>query len=493
MLALKFLLILIVTGQIYTEQAAQLPPSSCLFISCRCTKNFDGSYDIICEGDKDGASDTLFSFPRRSENFTDPLPIINTFLIKRFSFKQIPDDSFRDLSIRNLIIGENQLVIINLNSFRGIKSLGLLRVIEKHLEEIEFDSLRWISPTLNELGLWQLNFKSQYIDEFFNQLASLRNLKTISIMGYGLTEFKYQWTEMFHNISSINLASNDLRSINPNMFKLCNNLFSLDLSNNFLENITSVFVALRPIQNNLRELKLSGNMIKNLENFPKFLSLEILDLSFNKIKAVTNDAIYNLPKLTNFYLTNNEIERIEENVFKYSKNLQIMLLNNNKLNRVPVISSLTKLKIIDLVNQNGQLKDIGDFSFERLEIPMYSLSIHLDFNDIETFGNKTFCSRFYNTSEIFNLDLSMKALTTMNKCILRQLKSLMSTRVYLNVALSQQPAEKHTEICNCNFKTFANKNKIDLVGACGQLIGKCDFSVKPLIEDNCKDKAEFKC
>jgi Leucine-rich repeat (LRR) protein len=505
---LTFRLLLIV-AIVFTSTHAQqsVSSSSCPFVGCRCTKNYDQSYDITCVGDDSIAtaaarsSDTS-SFPLRIEISSNdsstgpqPIPVINTFLVKKYKFTRIPEDTFTDLTIRNLIIGENQLSVLNLNSFRGIKSLTLLRIIEKNLEHIEPGSLNWISESLNELGLWQLNFKSEHIDKFFSELRTLHKLKVLNIMGYGLTEFKPEWTVLFENLTSLNLGSNDLRAVTVELFKSCSNLIVLDLSNNFLENLTNVYEALRPVQFKLRELKLIGNSIAKLVDFPKFPSLEVLDLSYNKLKLIEDNSFFSLPKLTHLYLTNNVIERIENEAFKYSRNLAIILLNNNQLSRTPIILNMPKLKIIDLVNQDGKLKSVGDFAFERIEAPINSLSIHLDFNDIESFGNRTFCSRYYNVSEIFNLDLSMGALKIMNKCVLRQLTSKMSTRVYLNVALSQQPAERHTEICNCNFKAFANRNKIDLVGACGQLIGKCESmtSKQSLIDDECKDRLEFVC
>jgi Leucine-rich repeat (LRR) protein len=471
--------------------------NSCFFIGCKCTKNFDDSYDILCIGDEIAAQDDnqKIVFPKRVENASSPqIPLINTFLIKKFPFRKIPDLVFRDLRIRNLVIGENELEILTENAFRGIKSLGLLRVIEKNFERIEPFALMPISDTLNELGLWQINFNSEFIGDFFAQFKQLKSLKTINIMGYGLKDFKYEWTEMFENISSLNLASNDLRDIRPDLFRKASNLLVLDLSNNFLENLTDVFQALRPVQYTLKELKITGNSIEHVVNFPKFPNLEILDLSFNKIKRITDNSFYSLPKLSNLYLGNNLLEEIERDTFKYSKSLKIVLLSNNMLKSIPKIATLSKLKILDMVNQNGQLKTIDDYSFERIETPHNSLSIHLDFNDIHKVGNRTFCSRYYNQSEIFNLDMNMKSVQQMNKCVFRQLSSSLSTKVYLNIGLNQIASEKHSDLCNCDFRVFANIFKIELVGSCGQMTNKCEASKdnerEPVQE--C-DRNEFKC
>lgn len=258
-------------------------PDECVFEGCKCVKNSDNSVDILCI-----STDSETQFPRRAKLAKDTnttTPVINTFLIKRYKFKQIPDDIFGELEVRNLIIGENQMERLTVNAFRSIKSLGLLRIIEKNFHSIEPGSLGWVKDTLIELGLWQLNFKASDVDLFFAQLATLDHLKTLNLMGYYLTEFKTEWTKVFVNLSSLSLASNDIKRLSPSIFENALQLQTIDLSNNFLVNLTNVFEALRPVQTVLRELKLYGNSIDQLLVFPEFPSLQILDLSNNKIKV----------------------------------------------------------------------------------------------------------------------------------------------------------------------------------------------------------------
>lgn len=255
---------------------------ACLFVNCKCTKNSDNSYDVLCISSD---SETLFPKRRGDSESLEPLPIINTFLIKRYKFKQIPDDTFKDLIVRNLIIGENQLERLTVNAFRSIKSLGLLRIIEKNFQFIEPNAFEWVRDSLFELGLWQLNFKSKDVDLFFKQLATLDHLRTLNLMGYYLTEFKPEWTRVFANLSTLSLASNDIRALSPTIFDNAKQLQTLDLSNNFLMNLTNVFEALRPVRTRLRELKLYGNSIDYIEEFPELDNLQVLDLANNKIKV----------------------------------------------------------------------------------------------------------------------------------------------------------------------------------------------------------------
>lgn len=259
--------------------------SDCLFQGCKCNQNSDDSFDVLCIATD---SESLFPVRRNDNGSTTTTTTINTFLIKRYRFKQIPDAAFADLTVRNLIIGENQLETLTTNAFHAIRSLGLLRIIEKNFRTIEEGALRPIRETLVELGLWQLDFKAASVDAFFAQLASLDRLRTLNLMGYYLTEFKSEWTRVFVNLTSLSLASNDMRRLSASIFDNARQLQSLDLSNNFLANLSNVFEALGPVRERLRELKLYGNSIETLEDFPEFPSLQTLDLSNNKIKVFSS-------------------------------------------------------------------------------------------------------------------------------------------------------------------------------------------------------------
>jgi Leucine-rich repeat (LRR) protein len=224
-------------------RTAPVQNSECLFQGCKCSKNSDESFDILCI-----SSDSEIQFPLRSNSSFNTNSTINTLLIKRFKFRRIPDGAFADLEVRNLIIGENQLETLTYNAFRDMKSLTLLRIIEKNFNRIEPGALDWVKNSLSELGLWQLDFKHKDIDLFFTELASLNRLRTLNLMGYYLTEFKANWTRIFGNLTTLSLASNDMRRLSPAIFNNAKHLQSLDLSNNFLNNLTNIFDALKSIK-----------------------------------------------------------------------------------------------------------------------------------------------------------------------------------------------------------------------------------------------------
>ncbi|RNA07171.1 insulin-like growth factor-binding complex acid labile subunit [Brachionus plicatilis] len=450
---------------IFWSIGALLALDECFFDGCRCVKNIDYSYDIICVNQNNSL------FPKRlKSNITRT---INTFLLKQYLFTEIPDGTFQGLAIRHLIIGENRLKKIGPDTFRGIKSLSLLKIIEKNFETIDLGAFDPISYYLSELGIWQINYQSHKIDEFFAELKKLKSLKTLSLMGYGLKQFKPEWTTIFESIVHLNLASNEMKSIGPDIFKSCKHIESINLNNNFMSNLSSIFRALEPVKSKLRELKLASNQISQLKDFSAFARLEALDLSNNQIKKIPTGLLKGLDKLNSLYLSSNLIRSLPDSLFSSVPALSILMLDNNYLSTVPSVRTLSNLKILDLSNQNGNLKELEDFLFERANSTC-CLYLNLDANRIEKYGKKTFCSRDSGLSEIRKLDLSYQSMANMDHCLLSQLRSDMANKIEFYVTMESEISKESTVSCNCELKSFLKSLKIGFIGPCSDVAGPCN-------------------
>lgn len=154
---------------------------------------------------------------------------------------------------------------------------------------------------------------------------------------------------------------------------------------------------------------------------------------------------------------------------------------------------MNQLKIFDMSNQNGNLRIIHNFAFERQGKLQNAVSINLDLNEIERFGEKSFCNRYSNTSEISNLDVSYPTAKRLDKCLLKQLNSLLSSRVSLNIGLYLQSFNESSELCNCDFKKFVSQYKIDLIGGCSLLSESCDKNKASFAINICQHKTQFDC
>jgi Leucine-rich repeat (LRR) protein len=332
------------------------------------------------------------------------------------------------------------------------------------------------------------------VDEFFDEVKKVSSLKILKLMGYGLENFNVTWKSVFNNLTSLSLASNDLTSISPGVFDSATELVSLDLSNNLLADLNITFEALLPLTYTLKELRLNGNSIDKLIEFPDFENLEILDLSNNKLTELNGTYFGKLTRLSHLYLSENKLQTVEESVFDEQKNLMVLLLNNNYLTQIPNIENLLRLQILDISNQNKQLTKIKNYAFQRNEMPSNSLFINLVANQINEFDDKAFCSTYSNVTEIGGMDISFESLENVSICILKQLRSTMTPKITLKIV---EPIGKSstnlTHVCNCHLKQVSLKNKINLTGICGYISDECDGEQENVDEFCSEYERKFDC
>ncbi|XP_022073315.1 podocan [Acanthochromis polyacanthus] len=129
-----------------------------------------------------------------------------------------------------------------------------------------------------------------------------------------------------NNLEILTMSSNFLRVVPKN---LPSTLYRLHLKNNKLEKIPAgAFDNL----SNLRELYLQNNLLSNEgmdnETFSQLSSLECLDLSNNNLSVVPKGLPRNLVLL---HLEKNSIQSIPGDALTSVRNLEYLLLHNNKL------------------------------------------------------------------------------------------------------------------------------------------------------------------
>lgn len=458
----------------------------CLFEECKCSQNYpDNSYDITCSGSK------LYNFPQRandSSNFTQRW--INLFFITKFSFKVIPDDAFTGLKIKNLIIGDNKLETLSENAFRGIESLSMLRLIEKRLNKIESNSFKWLNQTLKEIGFIGTSLNTTGMDDLFKELKLLERLNTFKLNNVNLNIFKTEWMSILSNITYLSLASNGLKELDVLLFNLSSNLISVDLSHNNFSRLDQLFLAFKPIETKLKEIKLSGNFIETIPKLDNFTSLEHFDLSNNLVRIIPDLIFSNQAKLNYLNLASNNLSYLPEDSFSKCVNLITLKLHGNKLYKIPDIVNLSKLQVLDLSNQNGYLNYISDYALERKIKSFNSLDIRLEFNSIQYFGNRVLCSRYGNVTDIYYINLSYNSFKNLNKCILSTLKALSYSKIFFKI--HQNEFKKvMKEPCDCETKTFAEYFSIDLSGVCKYGVEKCDTTNYD--DSHCANRKEFEC
>lgn len=173
------------------------------------------------------------------------------------------------------------------------------------------------------------------------QCANILKPENCSIINNDLIEFSdiiCQWT----NLTSLNISSNKIKLIHPNIGNL-NNLVSLNLSNNKLKKLPDEIGSLI----NLSSLSCNANQLTELpQTISKLISLEYLYIDQNQI-AKLPETIGKLINLTHLSCNNNRLTELPQTIGKLS-NLTELYLDRNMFKKVPMglLRELAKLHVL---------------------------------------------------------------------------------------------------------------------------------------------------
>lgn len=167
----------------------------------------------------------------------------------------------------------------------------------------------------------------------FNQVSVLDIMITIPLQRLVVLELQ---SNLLHNIGAgslmrmtklekLDLTDNSLRTLNTNTFFRMQSLKTLILCKNHLVDIDDA-----------------------INNLP---ALELLDLSWNNITALSARSFKLLPKLRMLKLGYNAISSIDTDTFTVLTSLQSLELNNNPLHSIDgVLSTLPTLRMLNIKN-----------------------------------------------------------------------------------------------------------------------------------------------
>ena len=178
--------------------------------------------------------------------------------------------------------------------------------------------------------------------------------------------------------------SNNLIEKVPNCFSNNNKLKELDLSNNLIEEINELD------ELEIEILNLSGNNIKNVENFFPNWKIKILDLSNNKIEFL-NDKIFNNSFIKVLNLNNNSISSLP---LILPTKIQNLNFGNNKFKNNYFIHFLFDVLTLSYVDSSNNY-------FEG-EINLDGCNFVLDLRGNK--GNLSFINFYFDFPSIFHLN-----------------------------------------------------------------------------------------
>ncbi|GFQ95371.1 toll-like receptor Tollo [Trichonephila clavata] len=305
---------------------------------------------------------------------------------------------------------ESTLAPMALSHLRYLKAL---HVQQCKLRELPMDAF----AGLNELRNLSIRTMNDEWGEFPLSLQpdSFDNLNQLEALDLGHNKLEKISDEMICHLGSLkilNLTHNDLTSTitfsnnsGSKIFKHCmSSLSELDLSHNKISAITK-----KDLQNfkRLRLLNLAHNDIFDLDPavFTNFAKLQIVDLSDNEVVNIPARIFQDSPDIRELYLYNNSIVNVPPDLFNGLQQLVILNLSFNKISSSSfgpeTFVDLIRLVILDL--SRNKINFINNTLFQS----QYSLQmLFLSHNEIDIIAENSFSS-LYN---LYTLDLSYNRL-----------------------------------------------------------------------------------
>ena len=465
--------------------------NECLFENCICDYfNGDESIglSIVCAYSDISKPRPKNYFPRRlgndfvinsvRKNVNDVA--IKSMTVTAYDFQTIPDGIFANMSMAELHLINNNLETLTTNAFRDVRALKFMDIDDSRFKQIQPGTLTSLN-TISGVLLSNCDLSS---GRFEALVGELRDVYTLILRNNQLKSFNPEWLAGLKQLTQLSIDSNGLVDFQSKTFKENAKLSILSLVSNELTDMSVVFNALEPISNNIYELNLESNKIGELKEFVNYIRLNRLLMSRNTFQKADKNIFAQLFNLNLLDLSFNQIGSIDSSNFETIKNVRELLLNDNKLTRVPSIKGLVNLKRIDLTNQNGALAEVDGFAFERKTLPNEMLKIELDQNTATQFNTQTFCSHFYTETRVNSLVVSYGSLDRFNKCLLKQLQ--------VGSFLDLVTASSNLVNCNCDLKLFAEKNSVSISGVCDAVFKSltCDPQT---YTDSCLTQPQFVC
>ncbi|XP_015439684.1 PREDICTED: leucine-rich repeats and immunoglobulin-like domains protein 2 [Dufourea novaeangliae] len=248
------------------------------------------------------------------------------------------------LSLRKLYLTDNRL---KSHDMANIFATLPVNVESLHLErnKISTVDLQWFgnldSLHLDENPLSDISIKSNAL-----KLLSLKNCSF-----YALTE--YLFTIFAPSLQILDLSSNQIKTINSNVFSNMPVLEVLSLDRNTLstipylrslERLERLSLAYNQIEQvtasmlpgTLRRLDLQGNRISNIDEdtFASLGYLEELDLSHNELRVLPAGWSMNLEMLTYLNVKANQLNNISDMSIEFLTNLKELYIKDNQITSI---------------------------------------------------------------------------------------------------------------------------------------------------------------
>ena len=223
--------------------------------------------------------------------------------------------------------------------------------------------------------------------------------KSLEITGNSnITSFPLHYFTGVKDIETLGLHGTRLRSI-PDIFANLQQVFTMDLSLNEIEVLRTKNIH----KLGIHHLNVSRNVLRSLtqEELSWIPSVEVLDLSNNRIRDIPDNSFKSTSLIRKLILTSNSLSTISEHMFSgLETNLKELFLGQNQISQIHPLafSKLLELKLLDLSYNPLTL----EFDFNSIKLPQHIVHLDLQRTGLQTLH---FCSLHYlHDIEYINLE-----------------------------------------------------------------------------------------
>ena len=334
--------------------------------------------------------------------------------------------------VKELLLGNQEMIIsedISFRNFSNLESLDLKNSQFKSLNSNIFSGLM----NLSNLELDGINLCC-VTENIFLQLKNLKNLSISRIV-----ENQNQFLDIFSYFSNrdrlehLDISGNNLISLEDFNFNQFSNLKTLISSGNNIRHPTSFYG-----MNELRNINLGSNNIESMNFNLFFKENKIEEFLFynNKIKKIDFDFFKEAKRLTYLDLSSNDLIDLSQICFSCMTNLKEIYLQNNNISLIPSFEKNVNLEYIALYSNNIQIiqsnlfcnlfklysiefddnpiKLIEPFAFynctnlRSIRLPINNLGIDSLYNLLKTLNifvvDNTIDVKYFNTIHVINSD-----------------------------------------------------------------------------------------
>ncbi|CAL1267963.1 unnamed protein product [Larinioides sclopetarius] len=254
------------------------------------------------------------------------------FDISSNNMKKLPSDMFlnsRNNRLNSIHISNNRINRLKYHLFKNMHSISQIFLFNNKIQVIENQAFMNCS-NLHTIVLSNNNLRYIEPSAFYN-LSKLTNLY---LQDNKLELFSLDIFEGNTSPININLSNNfiEILSLGNSTSSYLLNIKSLDLTKNKITQIPGILS--NSISNDLHCLFLSHNKISNLSESP-FPKLQILHLSHNDIRSYVTFVSHCCPQVQILALDHNIISIIEGESFSQMQSLRILDLSYNRITSLP--------------------------------------------------------------------------------------------------------------------------------------------------------------